>query len=104
MCAGIILAPVWMTSVDAKFSVIPSFCLLIELGGAAAEAYEQFKRLYLDTASDCMRQGITFIPLIAGTLAGGVPPPNVSSKLLRALFPSSQDVSQAKSFWNTGKP
>jgi hypothetical protein len=37
-------------------------------------------------------------------LAGGVPPPNVSSKLLRALFPSSQDVSQAKSFWNTGKP
>ena len=41
--------------------------------GAAAEAYEQFKRLYLDTARDCMRQGIAFIPLIAETSGGWGP-------------------------------
>jgi hypothetical protein len=38
--------------------------------GAAAEAYEQFKRSFLDTAADCQRQGISFIPIV-GESSGG---------------------------------
>ena len=38
--------------------------------GAAAEAYEQFKRRFLDTAADCQRQGISFIPIV-GESSGG---------------------------------
>ena len=38
--------------------------------GAAAEAYEQFKRSFLDTAADCQRQGISFIPIV-GEPSGG---------------------------------
>ena len=38
--------------------------------GAAARAYESFKRGYLDTEADCRRQGITFIPMIAETSGG----------------------------------
>ena len=37
---------------------------------AAARAYEQAKRLYLNTADDCQRQGINFIPMV-GEPSGG---------------------------------
>jgi hypothetical protein len=38
--------------------------------GAAAAAYEQCKRDYLDTAADCQRQGISFVPLVAEPSGG----------------------------------
>ena len=38
--------------------------------GAAAKAYEQSKRLYLNTAADCLQQGFNFIPLV-GEPSGG---------------------------------
>ena len=41
--------------------------------GAAATAYEQFKRTYLNTALDCQRQGISFIPLVAEPSGGWGP-------------------------------
>ena len=38
--------------------------------GAAAEAYKHFKRSFLNTAADCQRQGISFIPIV-GEPSGG---------------------------------
>ena len=38
--------------------------------GAAAAAYEVFKREYLGTAADCQSHGIAFIPMIAETSGG----------------------------------
>jgi len=38
--------------------------------GAAAEAYEQHKRMYLDTAAQCLRQGFSFVPMV-GEPSGG---------------------------------
>ena len=32
--------------------------------GSAAEAYEQHKRSYLDTAAQCLRQGFSFVPVV----------------------------------------
>ena len=41
--------------------------------GAAAEAYELYKRSYLGTDNDCRAQGIAFIPMIAETSGGWGP-------------------------------
>ena len=41
--------------------------------GAAAEAYEQFKRGFLDTAADCQRQGLAFVPIVAEPSGGWGP-------------------------------
>ena len=41
--------------------------------GSAAEAYEDFKRSYLDTANDCMAQGFSFIPKVAEPSGGWGP-------------------------------
>ena len=38
--------------------------------GAAAEAYDGFKRNYLNTEADCRAQGIAFVPMIAETSGG----------------------------------
>ena len=38
--------------------------------GAAAKAYEQSKRNYMNTAADCLQQGFNFIPLV-GEPSGG---------------------------------
>ena len=42
-------------------------------GGAAAEAYENFKRSYKDTAATCLAQGISFIPMVAEPSGGWGP-------------------------------
>ena len=41
-----------------------------ETAGAAAEAYEAFKRAHLDTAADCVAQGMAFIPMVAERTGG----------------------------------
>jgi len=41
--------------------------------GAAATAYEATKRQYLDTAEDCRRQGVTFVPMVAEPSGGWSP-------------------------------
>ena len=41
-----------------------------ETAGAAAEAYEAFKRSHLDTAADCLAQGMAFIPMVAERTGG----------------------------------
>ena len=41
--------------------------------GAAAEAYEPFKRGYLDTAADCQQQGFAFVPIVAEPSGGWGP-------------------------------
>ena len=41
--------------------------------GAAATTYEQSKSTYLNTALDCQRQGISFIPLVAEPSGGWGP-------------------------------
>jgi len=41
--------------------------------GAAAEAYEMYKRSYKDTAADCLSQGISFIPMVAEPSGGWGP-------------------------------
>ena len=41
--------------------------------GAAAEAYEQYKRDFLGTAAECQRQGLSFIPMIAEPSGGWGP-------------------------------
>ena len=38
--------------------------------GAAAEAYEAYKRSFLDTAAVCRAQGIAFVPLVAESSGG----------------------------------
>ena len=38
--------------------------------GSAAAAYEAFKRAHLNTAEDCIAQGMAFIPMIAETSGG----------------------------------
>ena len=38
--------------------------------GAAAAAYEAFKREHLNTAADCQAQGMAFIPMIAEPSGG----------------------------------
>jgi len=42
-------------------------------GAAAAEAYECYKRQYLDTAADCQSQGLAFIPMVAEPSGGWGP-------------------------------
>ena len=44
--------------------------LAAESPGAAARAYEQTKRSFLNTADDCQRQGFSFIPVV-GEPSGG---------------------------------
>ena len=41
--------------------------------GAAAEAYEMYKRAYKDTAADCASQGLSFIPMVAEPSGGWGP-------------------------------
>ena len=41
--------------------------------GAAAEAYELYKRSDLNTEADCRAQGIAFVPLVAETSGGWGP-------------------------------
>ena len=41
--------------------------------GAAAEAYEGYKRSYLNTAADCVNQGLAFVPLVAEPSGGWGP-------------------------------
>ena len=45
-----------ITSPIRQNYVVQASCAL----GAACEAYEQHKRLYLNTANDCTRQGLAF--------------------------------------------
>ena len=41
--------------------------------GVAAEAYEAYKRSYLNTAQLCLHQGLSFVPLVAETTGGWGP-------------------------------
>ena len=47
--------------------------LAAQRSGAAAEQYEQHKRLYLNTAADCEAQGIAFVPLVGEPTGGWGP-------------------------------
>ena len=40
-------------------------------GPTAAKAYEEHKRMFLDTAAECARQGISFIPMVVEATGGG---------------------------------
>ncbi len=53
-----------------RLDVLAQACLK---PGAAAEAYEHHKRVYLDTAADCQRQGLAFIPIVAESSGGWGP-------------------------------
>lgn len=50
--------------------VLPS---AMSRAGAAAEAYEAYKRNFLDTEAVCRAQGIAFVPLVAETSGGWGP-------------------------------
>ena len=41
--------------------------------GAAAESYEAYKRMYLQTAEDCASSGMAFVPMVAETSGGWGP-------------------------------
>ena len=43
----------------------------VEDGGAAAKAYENFKRSHMQTEDHCQEEGILFIPLICEATGGG---------------------------------
>ena len=53
--------------------------------GAAATAYEQHKRSYLDTERDCAAQGISFIPIVAEASGGWGPSALCTFKALAKL-------------------
>ena len=72
--------PSWQNGVPAAFDfAITSpvrqdmVALAAESLGAAARAYEQTKRSFLNTADDCQRQGFSFIPVVAEPSAGWGP-------------------------------
>ena len=50
--------------------------------GAAAEAYESYKRTYLGTVSDCNSQGLSFVPMVAETTGGWGPSAHCTLKAL----------------------
>jgi hypothetical protein len=41
--------------------------------GAAAEAYEQHKRSFMDTAAQCLHQGFAFVPMVGEPTGGWGP-------------------------------
>ena len=47
-------------------------------GGHSTEAYEDVKRLYLDTAAQCSAQGLQFVPLVVEAHGGGWGPSAVT--------------------------
>ena len=44
-----------------------------ENAGAAARAYETFKRAHLNTETECGQQGVTFVPMVAESSGGWGP-------------------------------
>ena len=72
-----VFVPSWKHGAAAAFDIAITSPHRIDIvqqaslrSGAAAEAYEHFKRSFLDTASDCQRQGISFVPIV-GEPSGG---------------------------------
>jgi len=72
--------PSWQHGVPAAFDfAITSpvrqdmVALTAQSCGAAAKAYEQTKKSFLNTASDCQQQGFSFIPIV-GESSGGLGP------------------------------
>ena len=72
-----VFVPSWQNGMPAAFDF--AICLPVRRDivvqaslkpGAAAEAYEQHKRSYLDTAAQCRRQGLSFVPMV-GEPSGG---------------------------------
>jgi len=60
--------------------------------GAAATAYEAHKRAYLDTAADCMAQGISFIPMIGEPTGGWGPSAICTFKAIAKVQAAGTDV------------
>ena len=51
-----------------RLDVVASSC---RDSGAACLQYEDFKRDYKDTARECSRQGLAFVPMVAEAVGGG---------------------------------
>ena len=64
-----VYVPSWKQGAPAAFDLAVTSQASLR-PGAAAEAYEHFKRRFLDTAAGCQRQGISFIPIV-GEPSGG---------------------------------
>ena len=59
--------------------------------GAAATAYENFKRTHLQTEEDCLRQGISFIPVVGETSGGWGPSAICTFKALAKAAAQSEE-------------
>ena len=70
--------------------------LAAQRSGAAAEEYEQHKRLYLNTASDCEAQGIAFVPLVGEPSGGWGPSALCALKSLAKATSSRTGVDSSK--------
>ncbi len=75
-----VFVPSWKQGAPAAFDIAVTSPHRLDIvvqasfkPGAAAEAYEQFKRGYLDTAADCQRQGFAFVPIVAQPSGGWGP-------------------------------
>ena len=75
-----VYVPSWQNGAPAAFDfAITSpvrqdmIVLAAQSSGASARAYEQVKRMYLNTAEDCQCQGFSFIPVVGEPSRGWGP-------------------------------
>ena len=63
----------------------------MQRSGAAAEAYEEYKRTYLNTAADCQQHGLSFVPLVAECSGGWGPSAMCTFKALAKAAAARSD-------------